>query len=134
MNSTIMTIKDRAMAALVLATSLLAPALATAQVEAISLIEPLEVIVESDCTGEAILIEGFDHLVITDPFATGKMASERPGHTLQATALVHEAFVRLGGSHGCGFENQAHFFSAAAEAMRRILKLNPSRPVEFPEH
>jgi len=53
--------------------------------------------------------------------AARKMAFERPGHTLQATALVHEAFLRVGGGQGHGFENQAHFFSAAAEAMRRIL-------------
>jgi RNA polymerase sigma factor (TIGR02999 family) len=56
--------------------------------------------------------------------AARKMASERPGHTLQATALVHEAWIRLGcgeTSGGEAFENRAHFFSAAAEAMRRIL-------------
>jgi RNA polymerase sigma factor (TIGR02999 family) len=50
-----------------------------------------------------------------------KMASERPGHTLQPTALVHEAYVRLGGSERFKFENRAHFFASAAEAMRRIL-------------
>jgi RNA polymerase sigma factor (TIGR02999 family) len=49
------------------------------------------------------------------------MASERPGHTLQATALVHEAYLRLSGSTGRAWENRAHFFAAAAEAMRRIL-------------
>jgi len=53
--------------------------------------------------------------------AAHKMASERPGHTLQPTALVHEAYLRLGGAEGCKFENRAHFFAAAAEAMRRIL-------------
>lgn len=53
--------------------------------------------------------------------ATSKMASERPGHTLQATALVHEAYLRLGGSEKFQFENRAHFFASAAEAMRRIL-------------
>jgi len=71
MNATIMTIKNCAMAVLLLGITFLAPALATAQVDAISLIEPLEVIVESDCTGEEILIQGFDHFVITDPLATG---------------------------------------------------------------
>ncbi len=50
-----------------------------------------------------------------------KMASERPGHTLQPTALVHEAYLRLGGAEGFKFKNRAHFFAAAAEAMRRIL-------------
>ena len=53
--------------------------------------------------------------------AARKMAAERPDHTLQATALVHEAYLRLGGEEGFNFENRAHFFTAAAEAMRRIL-------------
>jgi len=53
--------------------------------------------------------------------AAAKMAREQPGQTLQATALVHEAWLRLGGDSGPRFENRAHFFGAAAEAMRRIL-------------
>src|SRR5712672_4475628 len=53
--------------------------------------------------------------------ATHKMAQEPPGQTLQPTALVHEAWLRLVGSEHPEFENRAHFFSAAAEAMRRIL-------------
>jgi RNA polymerase sigma factor (TIGR02999 family) len=53
--------------------------------------------------------------------AAAKMAHEQPGHTLQPTALVHEAWLRLGGSEGPPFQNRAHFFGAAAEAMRRIL-------------
>jgi RNA polymerase sigma factor (TIGR02999 family) len=53
--------------------------------------------------------------------AASKMAREEPGQTLQATALVHEAWLRLVGSQNPKFENRAHFFSAAAEAMRRIL-------------
>ena len=53
--------------------------------------------------------------------AVQKMASERPGHTLQPTALVHEAYLRLGGAERFKFENRAHFFASAAEAMRRIL-------------
>src|SRR3954469_24972644 len=53
--------------------------------------------------------------------ATHKMAQESPGQTLQPTALVHEAWLRLVGSKNPNFENRAHFFSAAAEAMRRIL-------------
>lgn len=53
--------------------------------------------------------------------ATSKMAHEAPGQTLQPTALVHEAWLRLVGSKSPTFENRAHFFSAAAEAMRRIL-------------
>ncbi len=50
-----------------------------------------------------------------------KMARERPGQTLQATALVHEAYIRLLGTEDPGWENRGHFFAAAAEAMRRIL-------------
>lgn len=53
--------------------------------------------------------------------AARKMASERPGHTLQPTALVHEAYLRLGGSEPPPrWAGRTHFF-AAAEAMRRIL-------------
>jgi len=53
--------------------------------------------------------------------ATSKMAREAPGQTLQPTALVHEAWLRLVGTKNPKFENRAHFFAAAAEAMRRIL-------------
>jgi RNA polymerase sigma factor (TIGR02999 family) len=53
--------------------------------------------------------------------ARNRMAREAPGHTLQPTALVHEAYIRLMTDEGSRFENRAHFFSAAAEAMRRIL-------------
>ena len=53
--------------------------------------------------------------------AASKMANEAAGHTLQPTALVHEAWLRLVASRNPRFENKAHFFSAAAEAMRRIL-------------
>src|SRR5580692_4314853 len=53
--------------------------------------------------------------------AASKMAGEAPVHTLQPAALVHEAWLRLVGGKNPTFENRAHFFSAAAEAMRRIL-------------
>jgi RNA polymerase sigma factor (TIGR02999 family) len=53
--------------------------------------------------------------------AAGKVAMERPGATLQATALVHETWLRLGGDQQPKWQNRAHFFGAAAEAMRRIL-------------
>jgi RNA polymerase sigma factor (TIGR02999 family) len=53
--------------------------------------------------------------------AAQKMAREAAGHTLQPTALVHEAWLRLGGENAPTFQNRAHFFGAAAEAMRRIL-------------
>jgi len=53
--------------------------------------------------------------------AAAKMAREQPGHTLQPTALVHEAWLRLGGDAQPAWQNRAHFFAAAGEAMRRIL-------------
>ncbi len=53
--------------------------------------------------------------------AAQKMAGEAPGNTLQPTALVHEAWMKLVGDGDAPFENRAHFFAAAAEAMRRIL-------------
>ena len=59
--------------------------------------------------------------------AAYKMAQEVPGQTLQPTALVHEAWLRLGGKADAKFANQAQFFAAAAEAMRRILIDNARR-------
>lgn len=53
--------------------------------------------------------------------AQQRMMQERPGHTLQATALVHEAFLKLVGPREIPWAGQAHFYAAAAEAMRRIL-------------
>ena len=53
--------------------------------------------------------------------AAHKMANEAPGHTLQPTALVHEAWLHLGGDEQPIWKNRAHFFGAAAQAMRRIL-------------
>lgn len=59
--------------------------------------------------------------------AAQKMARENPGQTLQATALVHEAWLRLGGDDQPAWGNRGHFFAAAAEAMRRILIDNARR-------
>jgi len=53
--------------------------------------------------------------------AENALAGERPGHTLQATALVHEAYVKLAGGREVPWQSRAHFYVAAAEAMRRIL-------------
>lgn len=50
-----------------------------------------------------------------------KLAGENDNLTLQPSALIHEAWLRLGGDHQPNWQNRAHFFSAAAEAMRRIL-------------
>ena len=53
--------------------------------------------------------------------AANRMARESPGHTLQPTALVHEAWMRLVGGENQNFDGLAHYFAAAAEDMRRIL-------------
>src|SRR5881397_3177055 len=59
--------------------------------------------------------------------AAHRMANEAAGQTLQPTALVHEAWMRLVGKENPKFANRAHFFAAAAEAMRRILIDNARR-------
>jgi RNA polymerase sigma factor (TIGR02999 family) len=59
--------------------------------------------------------------------AAHKLSQERPGQTLQATSLVHEAWLRLVGAESRKWEGQRHFFAAAAEAMRRILIENARR-------
>ena len=65
--------------------------------------------------------------------AAQKLSGERPGQTLQATALVHEAYIRLVGTDDCGWDNRGHFFKAAAEAMRRIL-IDNARRKKSPKH
>jgi len=69
-------------------------------------------------TAEELLPQVYEEL---RRLAAQKMAREAPGQTLQATALVHEAWLRLGGGERPQWQNRAHFFAAAAEAMRRIL-------------
>ena len=59
--------------------------------------------------------------------AASKLAQERPGQTLQATALVHEAWLRIAGGDPQTWNGRGHFFGAAAEAMRRILIDNARR-------
>src|SRR5437867_2110961 len=63
--------------------------------------------------------------------AAHKMANEAPGQTLQPTALVHEAWLRLGGVAQPTWQNRAHFLGAAAEAMRRILVENARRKLRL---
>lgn len=53
--------------------------------------------------------------------AGAQMANERRGHTLQATAVVHEAYLRLAGEQDIEWQNRAHFFGIAARTMRRVL-------------
>jgi len=59
--------------------------------------------------------------------AAQKLSREKPGQTLQATALVHEAYLRLAGAEDRTWKGRTHFFAAAAEAMRRILIENARR-------
>ena len=59
--------------------------------------------------------------------AAQKLSREAPGQTLQATALVHEAYIRLVGDTPQSWDSRGHFFAAAAEAMRRILVENARR-------
>ena len=67
---------------------------------------------------EQLLVLVYDEL---RRLAASKMAQESPGQTLQPTALVHEAWLRLAGNQTPSFKNREHFFRASAEAMRRIL-------------
>ena len=73
--------------------------------------------------GDAAALEKLVPLVYAElqRIARRYMAQERPGHTLQATALVHEAFVRLVDSGQASFESRTQFFAVCAQAMRRIL-------------
>ena len=59
--------------------------------------------------------------------AAQRLSAERPGQTLQATALVHEAYIRLVADEVTSWSSRGHFFAAAAEAMRRILVDNARR-------
>jgi RNA polymerase sigma factor (TIGR02999 family) len=74
--------------------------------------------------GERLLAIVYDEL---RALAAVKLAHERPGHTLQPTALVHEAWLRLGGDSQPAWQNRRHFFAAVAEAMRRVLITNARR-------
>ena len=84
----------------------------------------LEAIDEGDAhAAEELLPLVYDEL---RRLAAQKLSHEKPGQTLQATALVHEAYIRLVGSEDQHWDGRGHFFAAAAEAMRRIL-LNRAR-------
>jgi RNA polymerase sigma factor (TIGR02999 family) len=78
----------------------------------------------NDSRAEALLPLVYDEL---RRLAAAHLAQERPGQTLQATALVHEAWLRLVGSDRQSWEGRTHFFRAAAQAMRRILVENARR-------
>jgi RNA polymerase sigma factor (TIGR02999 family) len=79
----------------------------------------LQAMEQGDANGaEQLLVLVYDEL---RRLAAARMAQEAPGQTLQATALVHEAWLKLAGSKRQQWRGRAHFFGAAAEAMRRIL-------------
>jgi len=67
---------------------------------------------------DALLALVYDELRM---LAASRMAPERTGHTLQPTALVHEAYVRLFDENGASWSKRCHFYATASEAMRRIL-------------
>lgn len=80
-------------------------------------------ILERMAGGERHLAEDLLPLIYSElrSLARARMAAERAGHTLQPTALVHEAYIRLVGEKDVSWDNRGHFFAAAAESMRRIL-------------
>jgi RNA polymerase sigma factor (TIGR02999 family) len=81
-------------------------------------------LIEKIEAGDAAAAEQLLPLVYDElrKLAAAKLAHEKPGQTLQATALVHEAYLRLVGGNGIEkWDSRGHFFAAAAEAMRRIL-------------
>ena len=86
-------------------------------------------ILQSMESGDAKAAEELLPLVYSElrKLAATKMANESPNQTLQPTALVHEAWLRLTGNENVKWNGRAHFFGAAAEAMRRILIDNARR-------
>jgi len=89
----------------------------------------ITLVLESVGRGERKATEELFPLVYEElrRIAAARMASEAAGHTLQPTALVHEAWLQLVGDSEQTWQNRRHFFGAAAEAMRRILILNARR-------
>src|SRR5208282_2623730 len=85
--------------------------------------EPVTQVLEAVSAGEEHAAAKLLPLVYEElrKLAAQKMANEAPGQTLQPTALVHEAWLRLVGSGQEHWNSRGHFFGAAAEAMRRIL-------------
>ena len=76
------------------------------------------------CAADQLLPAVYEELRL---LAAQKLSHEPPGQTLQATALVHEAYLRLVGDAPASWNSRGHFFAAAAEAMRRILVENARR-------
>jgi RNA polymerase sigma factor (TIGR02999 family) len=89
----------------------------------------ITLVLESVGRGESQATEELFPLVYEElrRMAAARMANEAAGHTLQPTALVHEAWLQLAGEGEQTWKNRRHFFGAAAEAMRRILIMNARR-------
>jgi RNA polymerase sigma factor (TIGR02999 family) len=83
-----------------------------------SITRVLEAVGQGESSAERLLPMVYEEL---RRLARARMANERAGHTLQATALVHEAWLRLAGADDQEWSSRGHFFAAAAEAMRRVL-------------
>jgi len=84
---------------------------------------PITQLLNQLSTGDQTAADRLIPLVLTElqQIAGHYMRTERPGHTLQPTALVNEAFLRLVGGVGVDWKSRAHFFAVAAHVMRRIL-------------
>jgi RNA polymerase sigma factor (TIGR02999 family) len=95
----------------------------------LSAVSDITVILDAVERGDARAAEELLPLVYDElrRLAAWRLANERPGQTLQATALVHEAYLRLVGKGDPLWHGRRHFFAAAAEAMRRILVENARR-------
>lgn len=78
--------------------------------------------------GDAAALERLLRLVYVElhRLASGYLRGERPGHTLQPTALIHEAYMRLVNQEIPGFRNRHHFYGVAAQMMRQVL-VDPAR-------
>ncbi len=96
--------------------------------------EELTVLLQAAFAGDSHAAERILPLVYDDLLSLARrgMQAERAGHTLQPTALVHEAYMRLVGKE-LSWENRRHFFAAAAQAMRRIL-VERARRGQRPKH
>ena len=89
-----------------------------------SITQVLQAVQQGEGNSEELLPLVYDEL---RRIAAARLALERPGQTLQATALVHEAWLRLSPNGNEQWKGRGHFFAAAAEAMRRILVENARR-------
>ncbi len=84
---------------------------------------PISQLLEQAQAGDAAALSRLLDVVYAElkRIAAARMRGERPDHTLQPTALVHEAFLRLVGNGSTAFEGRAHFLNAASTVMRRVL-------------